>query len=98
MSRSKDIDGEVHLTHEGGSEKSPPLGGGDALKPTSPTGSKSDELTSEVKVLMLQEKIAKLKKKLKSKKIKVQEVSSSSSNEQGNDSSSDDKSSSQERQ
>jgi hypothetical protein len=50
---------------------------------------KVDEPTSKLKVLKLQEKIAKLKKKLKTKKIEVPEVSSSSSsNEEGNDSSS----------
>jgi hypothetical protein len=43
-------------------------------------------------VLKLQEKIAKLKRKLKSKKIKDQEESSSSSNEEANDSSSSDES------
>jgi hypothetical protein len=52
-----------------------------------------EELNFQLKMLMLQEKIAKLKKKLKSRKTKVQEVSSSSSsNEEGNDSSSSDES------
>jgi membrane protein insertase Oxa1/YidC/SpoIIIJ len=55
------------------------------LKPPTPRGSNVDELTSMLKVLKLQEKITKLKKKLKSKKMKIQEVSSSSySNEGGN--------------
>jgi predicted RNase H-like nuclease (RuvC/YqgF family) len=63
------------------------------LKPPTPRSSNVDELTTELKVLKLHEKIAKLKKKLKGKKTKVQEVSSSSSsNEEGNDSSSDDES------
>jgi hypothetical protein len=92
MSRASDVEGEVPLTHGDGSGKSPPLGAGDALKPPSPRGSNADELTAELKVFKLQEKIAKLKRKLKSKKIKVQEVSSSSSNEEGNDSSNDDES------
>jgi hypothetical protein len=60
--------------------------GGNGWKPSSPTGSKSDQLASELKVLKLQQKIAKLKKKLKSKNPKRQEVSSSSSNEEVDDS------------
>jgi hypothetical protein len=42
-----------------------------------PRVSKFDELTSELKVLKLQGKIVELKKKLKSKKTMIQEVSSS---------------------
>jgi hypothetical protein len=87
---SKKLKGEIPFTNEGGTGKSPPLSGGDGLKPTSPSRSKADQLNAGLKVLDLQEKIAKLKKKLRSKKIKVQEVSSSSSNEEVNDSSSSD--------
>jgi hypothetical protein len=69
-------------------ETPPPSGGGNDSKPFTPTGSKANQLTSELKVLKLQEKVAKLKKKLKSKKPKGQEESSSSSNEEVNASSS----------
>jgi hypothetical protein len=71
MYRAVDIEVEVLGIHGDGSRKSSPKSVGD--------NSKVDELTSELKVLKLQEKIVKLKKNLKSKKMKVQEVSSSSS-------------------
>jgi hypothetical protein len=87
LSRDDEGEGEVPLTHGGRSRNSPPLGGGDGSKPSTPMGSKVDQVASELKVPKFQEKIAKLKKKVKSKKIK--EVSSSSSNEEVNDSSSD---------
>jgi hypothetical protein len=90
MSEVGEVEADVPVTHGDGSRKSPPLGVGDTSKLITPKGSDVEKLTSELKVLKLQEKIVKLKKKLKSKKIKVQEVSSSSSsNEEGNDSSSD---------
>jgi hypothetical protein len=77
------------LTNEDGSGNLPPRGDGNGLKPTSPSGSNADQLSSKLKVLKLERKIAKLKKKLKNKNLKVQEVSSSSSsNEEDNDSSS----------
>jgi hypothetical protein len=88
MPRVKEIERETPLTNEGGSGQVPPPSGGNGLKPSTPTGSKVDQLTSELKVLKLQGKIVKFKKKLKSKKIKGQEESSSSSNEEANDSSS----------
>jgi hypothetical protein len=44
--------------------------GGNDMKPSSPTSSKADQLGSELKVLKLEQKIAKLKKKLKSKNPK----------------------------
>jgi hypothetical protein len=89
MPRVKEIEEGTPLTNEGGvREAPPPSGGGNGSKLSTPTGSKADQLTSELKVLKLQEKIAKLKKKLKSKKPKGQEESSSSSNEEVNDSSS----------
>jgi hypothetical protein len=78
MSRVKEMEEEIPSNNEGGN----------GMKLSTPTGSKVDQLTSELKVLKLQEKIAKLKKKLKSKKHKGQEESSSSSNEEVNDSSS----------
>jgi hypothetical protein len=80
----------VHMIHEGGLGQSSPLGERNPLKPPTLRSTNIDKLTSKLKVLKLQEKIAKLKKKLNCKKTKVQEVSSSSSsNEEGNDSSSD---------
>jgi hypothetical protein len=60
--------------------------------PYTPMGSKVDQLASELKVLKLKWKIAKLKKRLKSKNSKEQEESSSSSNKEANDSSSSDES------
>jgi hypothetical protein len=81
-------------TNEGRSREVPPLkGDGNGSKPSTPKGSKANQLTSELKVLKLEQKITKLKKKLKTKNPKGQEVSSSSSNEEGNESSSDDESS-----
>jgi hypothetical protein len=75
----------------GGSGEVPPLKSDEnGTKPSTPKGSKTDQLTSELKVLKLEQKIAKLKKKLKTKSPKGQEVSSSSSNEEGDDSSSSD--------
>jgi hypothetical protein len=64
MSRASDVDVDIPGTHGNSSRKSTPKCVGDS--------SKVDELTSKLKVLGLQEKIAKLKKKLKNKKIKVQ--------------------------
>jgi hypothetical protein len=85
MYRTGDAKREVFLTNEGG---------GDGSMPTSPSGSKAGQLSSELKVLKLEWKTAKLKKKLKSKNPKGQEVASSpSSNEEGNRSSDDDESS-----
>jgi hypothetical protein len=63
MSRASDVDVDIPGTHGNSSRKSTPKCVGD---------SKVDELTSKLKVLGLQEKIGKLKKKLKNKKIKVQ--------------------------
>jgi hypothetical protein len=80
---------EIEETNEGGSRQAPPpCGGGNGLKPSTPTGSKANQLASELKVLKLEEKITKHKKKLKSKKPKGQEESSSSSNKEVNDSAS----------
>jgi hypothetical protein len=91
MSKAGDIGDGVPVTYTGGSGQSSPSGEGNPLKPPTPRSSNVDELTSELKVLKLQEKIAMLKMKLKNKKTKIQEVSSlSSSNEESNDSSSDD--------
>jgi hypothetical protein len=39
-----------------------PSGGGNGSKPSTPMGSKADQLASKMKVLKLQEKIAKLKR------------------------------------
>jgi hypothetical protein len=59
------------MTNEGGSgQVTPPSGGGNGTKPSTPTGSKADQLASVLKVLKLEQKIAKLKKKLKSKNLK----------------------------
>jgi hypothetical protein len=89
MPRVEEIEEGTPSTNEGGvGQAPPPSDGGNGLKFSTPTGSKADQLTSEFKVLKLQEKISKLKKKLKSKKPKGQEESSSSSNEEVNDSSS----------
>jgi hypothetical protein len=77
------------LTNVGGSGEVPPLkGDGNGSKPSTPKGSKADQFASELKVLKLEQKIVKLKKKLKRK---VQ-GSSSSSNEEVNDSSDDENS------
>jgi hypothetical protein len=79
-------------THAGGSRQSSRSGVRDSSKPPTPRGLNVDGVITKLKVLKLQEKIAKLKNKLKSKK-KVQEVSSSLSlNEEGNGSSSNDES------
>jgi hypothetical protein len=89
MYKVSNIEVGVHEIHVGRSGQSYPPGDRDTSKPPTLRGSMVDELTSELKVLKLQEKIAKIKKKLKSKKTKVQEVSSSSSsNEESNGSSS----------
>jgi hypothetical protein len=81
---------EVPGDKAGGSRKATSPGDKDSSKPNTPRGSNVDELSSELKMLKLQEKIAKLKKKLKHKKSKDQELSSSlSSNEDGKLSSSD---------
>jgi hypothetical protein len=95
MPRVEEIEEGDPSTNAGGSgEVPPPSGGGNGMKPSTPTKSKANQLASELKVLKLEQKIAKLKKKLKSKNPKGQEVSSSSSNEEVNDSSSyDDESS-----
>jgi hypothetical protein len=53
-------------------------GGGNGMKPSTPTGSKADQLDSELKVLKVEQKIVKFKKLLKSK---VPKGSSTSSNE-----------------
>jgi hypothetical protein len=87
MPRVDEVGEGIPLTNEGDSGTLPPLGDGNGSKPTSPSGSKANQLGSELKVLKLERKIAKLKKKLKSKNLKGQEVSSSSSNEEVNDSS-----------
>jgi hypothetical protein len=80
---------EIPAAHAGGSGQTPPPEDKDSSKPTTSRALNVDELTSELKVIKLQEKIAKLKKNLKSKKTKVQELSSSSSsNEEGDLSSS----------
>jgi hypothetical protein len=85
--RVEEIEEETPWTNEGGTgQASPPSGSRNGSKPSTPTGSKADQLASKLKVLKLQEKIVKLKKKLKSKKPKRQEESSSSSNEEVNDS------------
>jgi hypothetical protein len=88
MSRVEEVEGEIPWNNEGGFGKTPRLGGGNRSKPSTPMGSKADQLTSELKVLKLEQQIAMLKKKLKRKNSKGQEVSSSSSNEEVNDSSS----------
>jgi hypothetical protein len=89
MPRMEDIEEGTPSTNEGGSGQAPPpSGGGNGSKPSTPMVSKFDQLAFELKVLKLQEKIAKLKKKLRSRKPKGQEESSSSSNEKVNDSSS----------
>jgi hypothetical protein len=78
MPRVEEIEGVIPSTDEGGSEQVPPSSGGNGLKPSTPTGSKADQLASELRVLKLEQKIVKLKKKLKSKNSKEQEKSSSS--------------------
>jgi hypothetical protein len=89
MPRAEEIEEGTPSTNEGGTEQTPPpSGGGNGSKPSTPIGSKADQLASKLKVLKLQEKIAKLKKKLKTKKPKGQEESSSSTNKEVNDSSS----------
>jgi hypothetical protein len=91
MPRVKEIEEGDPSTNVGGSgEVPPPSGGGNSTKPSTPTRSKDSQLASELKVLNHEQKIAKLKKKIKHKNLKGQEVSSSSSNEEVNDSSSDD--------
>jgi hypothetical protein len=65
----------------GSVEVPPPKGDGNGSEPSTPIGSKADRLASELKVLKFEQKIVKLKKKLKTKNLKGQEVSSSSSNE-----------------
>jgi hypothetical protein len=59
MSRTDNANKEVPLTNEGG---------GNGSKPASPSMSKANQLSSELKVLKLERKIAKLKKKDKSYK------------------------------
>jgi hypothetical protein len=90
MPRVKEVEEGDPSTNAGGSGEVPPLkGDGSGSKPSTPKGSKVDQLVSELKVLKLEQKITKLKKKLKSK---VQEGSSSSLNEEVNDSSNDERS------
>jgi hypothetical protein len=85
-----DVEVEVPAVDAGGSGQTSPPGNKDSSKPNTTRGLNVDELTYELKVLKPQEKIAKLKKKLKSKKMKVQDLCSSlSSNEEGDVSSSD---------
>jgi hypothetical protein len=86
----KEIEDVIPSINEGGSGQVPPPSGGNGSKPSTPMGSKADQLASKLKVLKLEWKIAKFKKKLKSKNPKEQEMSSSSSNEAVNDSSSSD--------
>jgi hypothetical protein len=90
----KEIEDLIPSTNEGGSGQVPPPSGENGSKPSTPTGSKADQLASELKVLKLERKITKFRKKLKSKNLKEQEVSSSSSNKEvnGSSSSSDDES------
>jgi hypothetical protein len=62
---------ESKESSEGGSEQVPTSSGdGNGTKPSTPTWSKANQLTSELKVFKLEQKIAKLKKKLKSKNPK----------------------------
>jgi hypothetical protein len=85
MPRVEEVEVGDPLTNASGSREVPSLKGDrNGLKPSTPKGSKADQLASELKVL---------KKKLKTKNPKGQEVSSSSSNEEGNESSDDDESS-----
>jgi hypothetical protein len=53
MSKVGNGEGDVPLTHGGGSRNSPPLGGGGSSKPSTARGSKADEITSELKMLKL---------------------------------------------
>jgi hypothetical protein len=52
------VEEEVSMIQEEDSRKSTPQGVGDTSKASTPTGMKVDELTSELKVLKLQDKIA----------------------------------------
>jgi hypothetical protein len=71
MHRVKEIQEDIPSTNEGRSGQAPPpSGGGNGTKPSIPTGSKADQLASELKVLKLEQKIIKLKKKLKSENPK----------------------------
>jgi hypothetical protein len=89
MPRVEEIEeGDPSRNAGGSGEVPPPSSGGNDIKPSTPTGSKADQLTSELKVLKLEQKITNLKKKLKCKNPKGQEVSSSFPNEEVNDSSS----------
>jgi hypothetical protein len=91
MPRVKEIEeGDPSTNADRSREVPPPKGDGNGMNPSTSKGSKADQLASELKVLKLEWKIAKLKKKLKTKNPKWQEMSSSSSNEEANDSSSDD--------
>jgi hypothetical protein len=55
MSRVKEIKVVNPSTNVGGSGQAPPpSGGGNRMKPSTPTGSKADQLTSELKVLKLE--------------------------------------------
>jgi hypothetical protein len=91
MLRVKEIEEGDPSMNVGGSGEVPPLkGDGNGTKPSTTKGSKVDQLAFELKVLKLLQKIANIKKKIKTKSPKGQEVSSSSSNEGGDDSSNDD--------
>jgi hypothetical protein len=91
MLRVKEIEEGDPSMNVGGSGEVPPLkGDGNGTKPSTTKGSKVDQLAFELKVLKLLQKIANIKKKIKTKSPKGQEVSSSSSNEEGDDSSNDD--------
>jgi hypothetical protein len=74
MTKTSDYEDGVPMTHTGGLGQSFPPGEGTPLKPPTPKSSNVHELTSELKVLKLQENIVKLTKKLKNKNMKVQEV------------------------
>jgi hypothetical protein len=55
MSRVKEIKVVNPSTNVGGSGQAPPpSGGGNRMKPSTPTGSKADQLASELKVLKLE--------------------------------------------
>jgi hypothetical protein len=93
MPRVKEIvEGDTSMNAGGSGEVLPLKRDENGMRPTTPKGYKADQLASELKVLKLEQKNGKLKKKLKTKGLIGQEASSSSSNEEGNDSSFDDES------
>jgi hypothetical protein len=57
MPRVEEIEEAIPSTNEGGSEQvPPPSGGGNGTKPSTPTGSKANQLAYELKVLKLEKR------------------------------------------